>query len=311
MKKIAFYSRAFYTGGMENAVYNLCLLLNKTGEYEIDILFNESNDKTVNMMNKLATVGRLEYAGGRFKGYDVLINCDRKEFILPFISARKTIHWFSSCLIQNIENIQGRVISQSKYHYDRLKRLGIESTIIGNPLDVNYILEQSREEIEKYRTDDEIAYLVVSRISHEKGFVRIAQFILNRIRDNCKLYIVGGVTSAANEDIKSMLVRNLRNKVVFLGEKDNPYPYMLQADYVLCLSDGEIYGLVSEEAHILGKQVIFNRYDSAYDQFIDKFDMWYDMPIQKSNISNAIANIELAYARNENRFDMWKEIIDE
>lgn len=311
MKKIAFYSRAFYTGGMENAVYNLCLLLNKTGEYEIDILFNESNDKTEIMMNKLATVGRLEYAGGRFKGYDVLINCDRKEFVLPFISARKTIHWFSSCLIQNIEHIQGQVISQSKYHYDRLKKLGIESKIIGNPLDVNNILDQSNEEIKKYRTDDEVAFLVVSRISHEKGFMRIAQFMLNRRTENCKLYIVGGVTSAANEDIKNTLIRNLRNKVVFLGEKDNPYPYMRQADYILCLSDGEIYGLVSEEAHILGKQVIFNHYETANDQFINGFDNWFDGQIVKYDKSNVIADIEIALARNENRFAMWKGVIDD
>lgn len=309
MKNIAFYSRAFYTGGMENAVYNLCKLLKETNEYDITILFRVSNERTELMMNKLSTVAKIECIGKEMH-FDVLINCDRKDFELPNVYSDKTIHWFSSCLVENIDKLQGKVVTQSKWHYDKLKLLGIESTIIGNPLDVNRIVELSNHKVPEWRKKDEIAYLVVSRISHEKGFDRIVEFMVNRFKENSRLFVIGGVTTPSNDNIKARVQRNLRNKVVFLGEMDNPYPYIKQCDYVLCLSDNEIYGLVSEEAHIIGKQVIFNRYASAKDQFIDNFDMWYDMQIKKydGNIDDYwLSSIHL----NKSRFDKWKELIDE
>jgi glycosyltransferase involved in cell wall biosynthesis len=307
MKTIIFYSRSFYTGGMENAVYNLIRLLNKTKEYKITIAFRNSNEKTEKMLNKLSTVAKVVCIQGNDLTCDVLINCDRKDFELPMINAKKTIHWFSSCLIQNIENIQGRVISQSNYHRDRLDRLHIKSTVIGNALDVGYIIEQAQERVDIGRVGNETIYLVVSRISHEKGFKRITEFMLKHLTENCRLVVIGGITSDKNAEIKTMVDRYLRKKVTYLGELDNPYPYIAQADYVLCLSDSEIYGLVSEEAHILGKQVIFNRYESANDQFIPNFDMWYDMPIKKS-----LNKIDYDFVKqNNDRFIKWKEIIDE
>jgi len=308
MKSIVFYSRAFYTGGMENAVYNLIRLLNKTKEYKITVAFRECNDKTEKMLNKLSTVAKVVSVQGNNLTCDVLINCDRKDFELPMINAKKTIHWFSSCLIQNIENIQGKVISQSNYHQLRLDRLKIKSTVIGNALDVGYICEQAQEKVDFGRIGDETIYLVVSRISHEKGFTRIIEFMMKNIKsENCRLFIIGGVTSDKNLEIKALVDRYLRNKVVYLGELDNPYPYILQADYILCLSDSEIYGLVSEEAHILGKQVIFNRYETANDQFLRNFDMWYDMPINKS-----LNKINYDFVKqNNDRFIKWKGVIDE
>lgn len=310
MKKIAFYSRSFYTGGMENAVYNMCRLLIETGEYDITILFSVSNEKTENMMNKLATVAKIEYVAGNYKRFDVLINCDRKDFILPYISAKKTIHWFSSCLVENICNLQGKVITQSNWHRDKLKQLGIDSTVIGNPLDVAYILNKSQEKVEIIKKNDEIVYLIVARISHEKGFDRAIQFMQRSVRENSKLFIIGSPTMPNSDLIVRRIQRSLGTRAVFLGEKDNPYPYILQSDYVMCLSEHEIYGLVAEEAHILGKQVIFNHYETAPDQFIKGFDLWYDEVIKKyDNRLDDFAKSSLD--NNEKRFKMWKGIIDE
>lgn len=307
MKHIAFYSRAWYTGGMENAVYNLCRLLLKTKEYKITILYKECNELTMKMMHKLEEVARLDCVEFNKYEYDVLINCDRKDFELPNVKTIRYIHWFSSCLVENVDKLQGRVVSQSKWHYDKLKALGIESTIIGNPLDVENILNLSKYSIDFVKPANETMFLVVSRISREKGFDRISRFIEGHIRDNSRFYFVGGVTAPKYEPIKTRMMQLFRNKVKFLGEFDNPYPYIAQADYVLCLSDNEIYGLVSEEAHILGKQVIFNRYATANDQFIDKFDLWFDMPIVKYD-----KKINYDFVKqNLNRFKLWKGVIDD
>ncbi len=41
-----------------------------------------------------------------------------------------------------------------------------------------------------------------------------------------------------------------------LGKKENPYPYIKNADYFCLLSYFEGYGMVLEEAKILGKSII-------------------------------------------------------
>ena len=309
MKKIAFYSRGWYTGGMENAVYNLCRLLLKTGEYEITILYKDSNEQTQKMMKKLEEVAKVKCVNNGRYVLDVLINCDRKDFELPNVNTKKYIHWFSSCLIDNRDKLFGKAVTQSQWHYDQLKKLGIESTIIGNPLDVENIIELSKEKIDFVKPENEIMFLVVSRISYEKGFDRISRFMEGHIMDKTRLYVVGGVTQPRHEPIKTRIMQLLRTKVVFLGEFDNPYPYIAQADYVLCLSDNEIYGLVSEEAHILGKQVIFNRYHTAYDQFLLNYDIWFDQPTKKYE-GNIDGFWKLSLENNMNRFKKWKEIID-
>ena len=41
-----------------------------------------------------------------------------------------------------------------------------------------------------------------------------------------------------------------------LGKKENPYPYMKQADYFCLFSEYEGYGMVLEEAKILQKPIL-------------------------------------------------------
>lgn len=305
-KEIIFYSKAFYTGGMENAVYHLIRLMNKTDKYHVRVLTRDKNIKTEKMLNKLAEISSVSLLDGGIYTCDVLINCSRSELEVDGIFARKIIHWFSSSLIENIDKIKAEsiVVSQSKWHHENLFRLGISSTTIGNPLDVDYIVEQAQKKTNIGQIH--IKYLIVSRLSTEKGFDRAIKFMLSHKNDI--LYVIGGDTFGQGENIKTRLRRQLQKRVVFLGELDNPYPYMKQADYLLFLSDHEIYGLVSEEAHILGTQVIFNRYETAQDQFINNFDAWYDEqipPVKKIEGFDLVRKMV-----NDDRFKQWEAIIN-
>ena len=309
--KIAFYTVGWFTGGMENAVYHLGKLLSLDGHklFAISKVSNAQTEKMENKMSEYFTF--IKYEDG-FE-CDVLINTSRNEIELPLIKSNKIIHSFYSNLVQNVDKIlpTSKVVCQSKWHYDNLVKLGIkEPLILGNPLDVDYILELSNEKIDEFSKKDETVYLVVSRISPEKGFRRMIDFMIRHYRENSRLFIVGGVTQERNENIKTSLEKGLHQKVVFLGEKENPYPYIKKANYILCLSDAELYGLVSEESHILGKQVIFNKYATAYDQFILGFDSWHDGKLVYLRECDKIDNVEYHKIINKDRLRKWKEIIE-
>ena len=307
--KIIFYSPAFYTGGMENAVYNLAGLLSKEPDTEILIVYEQARtEKTEKMLNKLNTVGKVVASFEKKFECDVLINCSRKEFDLPFIKTKRTIHWFSSCLVRNQNRIQigSKIISQSRWHQEELHKIGINSHIIGNPLNVKQIKKKADEERVSFQVPEGCrVYLIVARISGEKGFQRAIEFMQLRKTENSKLVIIGEVTSDYNEPIRQGIIRLLGNRAILLGEKDNPYPYIKKADFICCFSNHEIYGLVSEEAHILGKRVIFNHYETARDQFIEGFDYWIEEPIveRKNEIPKKYEE------QNETRYQEWKKVI--
>ena len=73
--------------------------------------------------------------------------------------------------------------------------------------------------------------------------------------DNTSLWIIGdGPDKKMYEKYRDEL--NLKDRVVFFGKKDNPYPYMMQADYIILTSDYEGFPVVYLEAILLDKNII-------------------------------------------------------
>ena len=56
-----------------------------------------------------------------------------------------------------------------------------------------------------------------------------------------------------------------------LGKKENPYPYVKEADYFCLLSQFEGYGMVLEEAKILNKSIIITD-TAAREAVVDYID---------------------------------------
>ena len=49
---------------------------------------------------------------------------------------------------------------------------------------------------------------------------------------------------------------NDNNRIKFFGKKENPYPYMNKADYIILTSDYEGFPVIYLEALVLEKQII-------------------------------------------------------
>ena len=111
----------------------------------------------------------------------------------------------------------------------------------------------------------------VCRLVEQKAldrFIKVASK-LKKAGYNFKIYIVG------DGPLKNILQKqiddeNLSEEFILLGSKENPYPYMKNADYFCLLSYYEGYGMVLDEAKILNKSIIIT--DTAAVEGIEDYE---------------------------------------
>lgn len=104
---------------------------------------------------------------------------------------------------------------------------------------------------------DKINIIAVGRLSKEKGFDLLLKahknLILEKIRHN--IYILGEGPERKNleEQIKKY---SLENSFFLLGFKENPYPFIKEADIFVMPSRYEGYPIALMESIVLGKPII-------------------------------------------------------
>lgn len=99
--------------------------------------------------------------------------------------------------------------------------------------------------------------LVVGRLSYEKGQLRLLK-VLSRLSKEGYRFSAYFIGSGNLEELckQEALKLNLQETVFFLGEKENPYPYMKQADLLIVPSYHEGRPCVITEALVLGVPVL-------------------------------------------------------
>lgn len=86
--------------------------------------------------------------------------------------------------------------------------------------------------------------------------------------DHFKWYIVGDGKDK-NELENKIIEYGLENHIVLLGAKTNPYPYIKNSDLFVLISKCESYGMVIEEAKILGVPILASKYPALYEIMTD------------------------------------------
>lgn len=157
-------------------------------------------------------------------------------------------------------------------------------------------IERLKDEYEPKIKKDCISLFTASRISEEKGILRMFP-IFDSIRKkgiNFMWYIAGdGAQKAEAETLceKCGLTKN----VVFLGNLTNPYPYFYKTDIVLVPSYNEAAPMVFNEAEVLGTYIFTTDTASAKEMVGDKNIGFVcgntDAEIEK-NLFNVLNNFE-------------------
>ncbi len=139
-----------------------------------------------------------------------------------------------------------------------------------NPIDYRRVESLAAEPLSLPKPIDGPLWVAVGRIVQQKNFQTLARVAARLSRQYpFTLWIVGdGEERAAVEQI---LHQENCDCVRILGMQDNPYPYMAAADLLVSTSLGESYGLVIQEALILGTPVLSTRCPAIEECLDERF----------------------------------------
>lgn len=129
---------------------------------------------------------------------------------------------------------------------------------IHNLTDVDGICAKAAEPIVEDFDNTKFNIVSVGRVSHEKGMDIAVRACAKLVKDgfvNVCWWIVGD-GPAMPEVKKTVSELNMEEYVNLVGMKENPYPYIKQADLYVQPSRFESFGLTIKEAMILDKPIL-------------------------------------------------------
>ena len=150
---------------------------------------------------------------------------------------------------------------------------------IDNMIDSDYIRTKSMIRIDDmYNAVNGRTLVTVCRIANESKRLDRIVSIADNLKEqhfNFKWYIIGDGPDYNMLDslIKS---KSLTDKVILLGARNNPFPYIKKADYFVLTSQYEGKPVVVEEAKVLHTPIIVTNYSSARNQVTEKLGIVVD-----------------------------------
>jgi glycosyltransferase involved in cell wall biosynthesis len=192
------------------------------------------------------------------------------------IKSKKKIIWIHSVLSQMM--IQAPYVKKHFSYFEKYDHIiaisdavktDIESNfpvlqnkikVLLNPLNKEKITLKSNEKIpEEYgEIANKLMLVSVGRIAPEKGFLRLVELkkALEESNIECEIFIVGSPENKAYINEITKKSNELGIKLNLLGHRENPYPYIKNADIMVHPAIHEGYGLVLAESLLLGTPVI-------------------------------------------------------
>jgi len=166
----------------------------------------------------------------------------------------------------------------------------IQKEVIYNYINSNNIINKAEEKIEMKFDENIINFVTVARLVEQKAIDRLINIHARLIKDDYKhnFYIIGD--GPEKNKLEKMINDNqVQETFQLLGKKENPYPYMKQADYFCLLSYFEGYGMVLEEAKILNKYILIT--DTAAREAVKNYENSYVFTNTENGIYDGLKSI--------------------
>ena len=147
----------------------------------------------------------------------------------------------------------------------------VHKRVIYNYINPQNVIEGAEEKISDNINTGTVSFLTVARLTKQKAIDRIIRVHKKLIDNNFmhEFYVIGD--GPEREKLEKLIQDlNVRNTFHLLGKKENPYPYMRQAQFFCLLSEFEGYGMVIEEAKILNKPIIIT--DTAAREAVQNYE---------------------------------------
>ncbi len=193
--------------------------------------------------------------------------------------------------------------------------------VIYNYINVKAVIEKANENMTTELDKNTVNIVTVARLVEQKAMDRLIN-VHSKLRQEGlehKIYVIGDGSekSKLQEMIKA---KGVENSFILLGKKENPYPYIKQADYFALLSYYEGYPMVLLEAQILEKYIIIT--DTAARETLQNYEDSIIVKNEEEDICEGLRKIisnKEKYAikksninpyQNENLLNQIKRIIE-
>lgn len=188
-----------------------------------------------------------------------------------------------------IVSISDKVTETFLTKFPALKEKIVE---IDNIVTSNMVEEQAdkKEELE-FKSGEYIKLLSIGRFSYAKNFDNVPE-ICKAIFEKgieVKWYLIGfgGDEQLIRDNIKKF---GMEERVIILGKKDNPYPYIKACDIYVQPSRYEGKAVTVREAQILHKPVVITDFPTAHSQATDGYD-GVIVPLDNKKCAEGIAKV--------------------
>lgn len=164
--------------------------------------------------------------------------------------------------------------------------------LIENILPYGLVKKQAEEfEVTDEMPKDAIRLLSIGRFCNQKNFDSIPAICYKLIQNglNIKWYIIG--FGPDESLIKRQIDKSkMQGRVILLGKKENPYPYIKNCDLYVQPSRYEGKSVTVREAQMLGKAVVITDYKTSKSQLEDGVDGMI-VPLDINACSDAITEL--------------------
>jgi len=293
MSKIIFFSCNLCIGGMEKALVTLInsidtkkdevtlVLEHKEGELckelnkNVKIVdYDLSSNRNIIIRRFINLVKKIKFVIQNYHKYDCAISyatysvlssqmarkCSKNSIIFIHSDYYSLYNGEEEKIREFFQEIQAdkfnKIIFVSKESREKLIKvipeIKAKSLVLGNLVDYKNIIElANKEEIKMNDKKNNIVF--VGRLDdHSKNISQLIEKINNnKEKDKFNLYIVG----TGPDEIKLKKLCKSSN-IIFLGEKENPYPYIKASDYLILSSKYEGFPMVYSEATLLDTKII-------------------------------------------------------
>lgn len=220
--------------------------------------------------------------------YDLAISFNDPHYIIgEKVNAKDKLAWFhtDASRIQFCDNIEKEMWGMSDYAvnvsenckaaFDKahpyLSRF--HSLLIENILPKELICKQAEESQNDMLSKGSLALLSVGRFCDAKNFDNVPDICCRLAADglDVKWYLIGygGDEPLIRQKIDEA---GMQKRVIILGKKDNPYPYMRACNLYVQPSRYEGKAVTVREAQMLGKPVVITSYATSGSQLEDGVD---------------------------------------
>lgn len=145
-----------------------------------------------------------------------------------------------------------------------------EKQVIYNYINTSNIINKAEEKTKIELETNQPNLLTVARLVPQKALDRLIK-VHNRLIKEGIIHIIYIIGEGPEKENLQKLIKysDCEDTVKLLGKKENPYPYMKQADYICLFSEFEGYGMVLEEAKILSKNILIT--DTAAKEAVENY----------------------------------------